>query len=188
MSQQYQTSTRGKGAFWAVAIVIFAVVAIACMYFFWSSGTENTNAGGNAKSVANVTATADTAQQATNPGNNLAVQTGETVGTFDPNNPPPAVVPSFLPSTARLINEKPVQVFPDSWKYSRYYAGNDNTSSGFTQEVYNYFLANLDDFDDGFVVFKAPSPATGYKYEMRCVDQGTHVTCTGGYNAVVYIV
>lgn len=109
-------------------------------------------------------------------------------GTFDPNKPPPAVVPDFLPPTARLINEKPVQVYLDSWKHSRYYAGNDSTSDGFAESVYNSFLVHLDEFDDGSVTFMALSPLTDHRYEMTCLDHGQFIACNGGYNAMVYIV
>ncbi|MDO5097306.1 MAG: hypothetical protein Q4D85_01005 [Corynebacterium sp.] len=109
-------------------------------------------------------------------------------GAFDPNKPPPAEVPDFLPPTARMVEKKPIQVYLDSWKHSRYYAGNDSTSDGFAQSVYNTFLVHLDQFDDGSVTFMAVSPETNYRYEMTCLDHGQFVACNGGYNAMVYIV
>lgn len=108
---------------------------------------------------------------------------------FDPNKPPPAEVPDFLPSTARLINAKPTQVHVDSWDHSRYYAGNDNTSDGFAVSVYNEFLTHYDTFrEEGVVSFKATSPRNNHRYQMTCQDHEKFVACTGGHNAVVYIV
>ncbi len=186
MEQPYQSYSNNRTAALVAAIVSFSVIMLALAFLcVFKTSEVNSNAlpaGNVVASKSDNDATPIVLRQAAN----LKTTRG---AKFDPNKPPPAEVPDFLPSTARLINAKPTQVRVDSWKHSRYYAGNDNTSDGFATSVYNEFLTHYSTFaEQGVVSFKAISPRNNLRYQMVCQDHGKFVACTGGYKAVVYIV
>lgn len=191
MAQPYQSYSNNRTAALVAAIVSFSVIMLALAFLcVLKNGEADSNyAGSDVLPAAEVIAL-----KSDNAATPIALRQAANLGTergekFDPNKPPPAEVPDFLPPTARLINKKPIQVHVDSWKHSRYYAGNNNTSDGFAESVYNEFLTHYSTFEaEGVVAFKAISPRNNLRYQMVCHDHGKFVACTGGYKAVVYIV
>ncbi|MDO5730424.1 hypothetical protein [Corynebacterium sphenisci] len=71
--------------------------------------------------------------------------------------------------------------------FNLYWAGTDVTSCPFTREVRDAFVDYYRDTGETSGTIRAKSPVTGKSYTMDCRDDGVHVTCTGGNNAVVHI-
>lgn len=71
--------------------------------------------------------------------------------------------------------------------FNLYWAGTDVTSCPFTREVRDAFVDHYRDTGETSGTIRAESPVTGRTYTMDCRDDGEHVTCTGGNNAVVHI-
>lgn len=98
-----------------------------------------------------------------------------------PSPPPPPPPPAAFPAGARpcAASTGPVGGFASSA------AGNDVTSCPFAEEVRKSYGANP--VRNAPVVIPAYSPVTGVTYEMRCTGERL-VSCTGGNNAVVYLI
>lgn len=95
----------------------------------------------------------------------------------------------LLPAGAKPANEAARQGMWRSEKYSLVYTGNDSTSTGFANEIHKSWVAVADPNKiNGPFVFDVWSEAAQKVFKVNCNEGPKYVTCTGGTNAVVYIV
>lgn len=96
---------------------------------------------------------------------------------------------TLLPPGAIPANEAARQRSRGHYRYELLYIGTPNTSVQFANEIHNAWLSIVDPTTEpGIVVFDAWSDATKKVYRVTCLGSSHFVTCTGGNNAVVYIV
>ncbi|TRX34656.1 hypothetical protein FNY86_02565 [Corynebacterium guaraldiae] len=71
--------------------------------------------------------------------------------------------------------------------FNSVYRGTEVTTEPFANSVRDEYVKHYVDTHEFDAKIKAFSPVTGQSYSMDCSDNGEYVTCTGGNNAVVYI-
>lgn len=153
-------------------IMIVAAVAIGFLVF----GGDNSPAPEQA--VAPETAMATTA----------AATTSQTA-------PPPSTTeqqsarPEFpqLPSGAVAVNDAALDGQPGG-DFNNVYRGSSVTSSPFSLAVRDAYVRNYVETGQLNATVDVFSTVTNTSYSMSCSDNGQYVTCTGGNNAIVFIV
>ncbi|WP_425310098.1 hypothetical protein AADG42_15605 [Ammonicoccus fulvus] len=162
------------GAF-AAALVVAAVVPITLLLLarsFLPFGLASTSVTSEAPAVASSTGAPTGADP------QQAVPTAE-----PPTSEPPATTrpPAAFPAGAQVCSGSagPIGGFSQSA------AGTDVTSCPFAESVRAAY--GMQSVRDSVVTVQAWSPVTGKNYTMTCSGSGL-VTCTGGTNAVVYLI
>lgn len=124
------------------------------------------------------------------------VGSGPTDAPLDPTGAPPTAAPPTTTDPPPPATEPPAPAFPPGARpcapttgpvggFRAAAAGTEVTSCPFAEEVRKSYGANP--VRNTVVVIPAYSPVTGVSYDMTCSGERL-VTCTGGNNAVVYLI
>ena len=91
-----------------------------------------------------------------------------------------------LPSGAEPVNAAARNNEPGG-NFNSVYRGSTVTSESFAKVVRDEYVKHYVDTKELNATISAYSPVTKQTYTMDCSDNGKFVTCTGGNNAIVYI-
>ncbi|MDO5032676.1 hypothetical protein [Corynebacterium sp.] len=92
-----------------------------------------------------------------------------------------------LPGYAVAANESARSNKPGG-DFNNVYMGSSVTSEPFANAVRDAYVRHYLDTEELDATLDVFSTVTGQTYTMSCRDNGKYVTCTGGNNAIVYIV
>lgn len=158
---------------WLLLVIILLLVAIIIGAFGWSQGWFG-DRGSNI--------TGDSTQPVTS-----TVMVTEIP---EPVEPPPAApappAAPVLPPAAVPVEQAPISG-QSSRAFTEVHRGNENTSEAFARNVGMAFRNHFSATGQTSPELSVYSPVTDLYYSMSCQDNGTFVTCTGGNNAVVYL-
>lgn len=166
MYQEKQSS----GTRWAIiALIVLAVIALcaALAFFLLKSGSDEKNTSPILTTSAATTTEAPPTEEAAKV----------------PKRP---AYPS-LPAGAVAANEAAMSGAAGG-DLNNVYRDSTMTSPEFARAVRDAYVEHYLSTKEYNAVITAYSPVTGITYTMDCRDNGEYVTCTGGNNAIVYIV
>lgn len=161
---------RSSGTKWAIiALIVLAVIALcaALAFFLLKDGSDEKNASPMLTTSAEATTEAPTTEETTKA----------------PERP---AYPS-LPAGAVAANDAAMSGAAGG-DLNNVYRDSTMTSPEFARAVRDAYVEHFLDTKEYNAVITAYSPVTGINYTMDCRDNGEYVTCTGGNNAIVYIV
>ena len=161
---------QSSGARWAIiALIVLAVIALcaALAFFLLKSGSDEKNTSPILTTSAATTIEAPPTEEAAKV----------------PKRP---AYPS-LPAGAVAANEAAMSGAAGG-DLNNVYRDSTMTSPEFARAVRDAYVEHYLSTKEYNAVITAYSPVTGITYTMDCRDNGEYVTCTGGNNAIVYIV
>lgn len=184
---QRGSSNGGKYVLIAVLIlaVLLVIAALTYLIFFKHSGTgtqaesplttaaqltEGTEENGDSQETASA---ADEAEETT--------KETETTSASQKRPEHPDLPGGAIPANDAARNNEP------GGNFNSVYRGTEVTSEPFANAVRDAYVKHYVDTHEYNAMIEAYSPMTKQNYTMDCSDNGEFVTCTGGNNAVVYI-
>lgn len=157
--------------------IVVALIAIAAVIgFFVFNSLSGRGTGGSQDSAAGNATIATSPQEA-------ATQPATSEEAAEPERPE---FPQ-LPSGAVAVNDAAMNNLPGG-DFNNVYRGSSVTSTQFSLAVRDAYVRNYLDTGDLNATLSVYSSVTYNSYSMSCSDNGQFVTCTGGNNAIVYIV
>lgn len=162
---------------WLLLVIILLLVTIVIGALGWSQGWFNDRGselrGESTQSLTSTVVVTEIPEPADAPPAPPAVATEPAAA---PVLPPAAIAVEGAPGSGQIVRA-----------FTEVHRGNDNTSEAFARNVGVAFRSNFSATGQTSPELNVYSPVTDLYYSMSCQDNGTFVTCTGGNNAVVYL-
>ncbi|MBC2682058.1 hypothetical protein GSS87_06575 [Corynebacterium sp. 4HC-13] len=181
---QQQNSQKSKGG------VIAAVVAVAALLIIGVLVFGITQAGWFSSNSSNSAASSTEAQDSSAAGGSTGDSdlTSESDGGDTSTSEESSARPKFpdMPSNAVPANDAAAAGKP-AGDFNNVYIGSSVTSKEFAREVRDTFVDEWVSHEKTNTTIDVYSPVTHQNYSMKCVDNNSYITCTGGNNAIVYI-
>ncbi|WP_144791575.1 SpoIIIAH-like family protein [Corynebacterium singulare] len=180
------SSNGGKMVLIAVLIlaVLLVIAALGYLFFF-----KNSTSGHQAQPPlttgvqATEEATGDEGEANSTAGTAESPTSSEQTTSSEPKKRPEH---PELPAGAEPVNDAARNNEPGG-NFNSIYRGSTVTSEAFANIVRDEYVKHYVDTKELNATISAYSPVTKQTYTMDCSDNGKFVTCTGGNNAIVYI-
>lgn len=178
-------SSSNSGKFVLIAVLILAVVLViaALAYIFFFKHADSGSQAGSPLTTAHFTEQNENAQDDTSGAEASEETTEQPTTTSQSHKRPeyPDLPAGAIPANAAARNNEP------GGNFNSVYRGTEVTTEPFANAVRDEYVKHYVDTHEFDATIKAYSPITKISYTMDCSDNGEFVTCTGGNNAVVYI-